>query len=228
MQHTRFTRPHPVTLALIGVALLQSSMALAQTWYVVPSAEIPVRRGIGTEYKIIAIAPDGTEVELLSEQDGWAQIRLPEGKEGWLPKRYLHDTPPPYQQVTLLEEEKKVLLDETSSLQQQLDELTAINERTAGELSSCIARRDSINDQYETLQHDAATTMETKERLIEAEQQVATLEARLSELEQENRSLKKDGAMRWFLAGGGVLLVGWILGVLFSSRSSKRRSSLLS
>jgi len=48
----------------------------------------------------------------------------------------------------------------------------------------------------------------------------------MAALQEENYTLTKDNSINWFLAGGGVLLVGMFIGRL-SSASRKRKSSLL-
>ncbi len=210
------------TVLILAVAL----PVTAQTLFVVPSSEIPIRKGMGTEYRIIAMAPDGTEVELIQENEGWSFVRMENGKEGWLPSRFLNDTPPPFQQLDRLTKEKTALEEENSRLQVQLEELTAINSQSAGELTTCITQRDSISSKYKNLREDAANALETKKRLEKTEKQLQQLQATIKTLHQTNNKLQKDQTLRWFLAGSGVLLTGWLLGLLFG-RSKRRRSSLL-
>jgi hypothetical protein len=52
------------------------------------------------------------------------------------------------------------------------------------------------------------------------------LQANLQNIQQQNEDLRRKTALTWFLAGGGVLLAGWIIG-LITCRSKKRRPSLL-
>ncbi|MGA7278512.1 MAG: hypothetical protein WBW79_11280, partial [Desulfocapsaceae bacterium] len=68
--------------------------------------------------------------------------------------------------------------------------------------------------------------IQTKEDLKQAQARLVDLQAQLSTVQQENEGLAKSQTLKWFLAGGGVLFLGWIIG-LFSGRSRKKRSSLL-
>ena len=216
-------------LAACTVALLVFSASLnavAQTLYVKPSSEITLRRGQGTDFKIIAVVRDGTAVELLLEENEWAQVRLPEGKEGWVLRRYLSETPPLGQQLEQLEQEKAVLTRATETLQQRLDETNAEKDRIDREYQLCLAEHSDISDKYMTLQDDTADVVQTKEDLKQAQARLVDLQAQLSTVQQENEGLAKSQTLKWFLAGGGVLFLGWIIG-LFSGRSRKKRSSLL-
>ena len=60
---------------------LLSSDLFAADWHVIPSAEVPVRRGQGTEYKIIAVIEDGTKVSFLDENEDWAKITNKKGRQ---------------------------------------------------------------------------------------------------------------------------------------------------
>ncbi len=215
--------------AACTVALLVFSASLnavAQTLYVKPSSEITLRRGQGTDFKIIAVVRDGTAVELLSEENEWAQVRLPEGKEGWVLRRYLSETPPLGQQLEQLEQEKAALTRATETLQQRLDETNAEKDRIDREYQLCLTEHSDISDKYMTLQDDTADVVQTKEDLKQAQARLVDLQAQLSTVQQENEGLAKSQTLKWFLAGGGVLFLGWIIG-LFSGRSRKKRSSLL-
>lgn len=211
------------------VALLVLSATLnaaAQILYVKPSSEITLRRGQGTDFKIIAVVRDGTAVEILSEENDWAQVRLPDGKEGWVLRRYLSETPPLGQQLEQLEQEKAALTSTSEALQQRLDETTAEKDRIDREYQLCLAEHSDISDKYLTLQSDTADVIQTKENLTQAEARLVDLQAQLTAVQQKNAGLAKSQTLKWFLAGGGVLFLGWIIG-LFSGRSRKKRSSLL-
>ncbi len=56
--------------------------------------------------------------------------------------------------------------------------------------------------------------------------EIKELKQQLLILSQENTSLKEDQRTNWFLAGGGTLVIGWLLG-LISCHTKKRKPSLL-
>ena len=110
---------------IVLISLLAAVTGWAENLYVKPSSEITMRRGMGTDFKIIAVLKDGTPVELLAEADDWAQVRLESGKEGWVLRRFLSATPPLGQQGEQLQREKEVLTETTQSLKNRVDQLTA-------------------------------------------------------------------------------------------------------
>jgi len=219
----------PVVFLLIGLflgATLVYPDVTTAGWTVKPSAEVPLRRGMGSEYKIIAVLTDGTPVTILEEKEGWARVSLDNGKQGWILKRYLSDQPPLAEQVARLQEEKAQLEEQLAQTRQQVQALTMANGQSGRELTDCLAERDEIRASYAKLQRDTADVVKTKQELAQARTRIAADKKKISELGIENAALKKNSAMMWFLAGSGVLLLGWLIG-LVSCRSKKRRNSLL-
>ncbi len=204
-----------------------SSDLFAADWHVIPSAEVPVRRGQGTEYKIIAVIEDGTKVSFVEEKEDWAKIRLESGKEGWIPKRYLSNEKPLKNQIADLEQNKALLENKLEETDARLTELLQVHNLTEQELTACMAERDGTKADYQSLQQDTADVVETKEKLTATEKELSEMRIQLTDTQLENTALKKNSALIWFLAGSCVLLIGWFIGLLTGKKNKKRRSSLL-
>ena len=204
---------------VLCLTLIITNAARARTLFVAPSSEVPLRVAPDSKRRIVAILSDGAQVDLLTVEGDWAQVRTARGKEGWILKRYLSSSPPLKDQVNALTAENK-------QLKKKLKELMASERSSSSERDSCISQRDEITRKYENLKIEAADAINTKKllqkttrELNQAKQEVALLKSQLEDTVNNER-------LKWFLAGGGVLLTGWILGVLFRKRG-RRRSSLL-
>jgi SH3 domain protein len=200
--------------------------AAADIRFVSPSIEVPVRRGQGTEYKILKLVKDGDRVELLKVNDAWAQVKVGSGTIGWMPKRFLSTEAPPLKQVEMLRAENEQLKARETERETELTGLKDLQSSTGGELSACIAERDTIQAQYQTLQADTADVIALKNKMTATAREIEEVRATLQSVEQQNTELKRKTAVTWFMAGGGVLLIGWIIG-LITCRSRKKRPSLL-
>ncbi|MCL5039479.1 MAG: SH3 domain-containing protein [Firmicutes bacterium] len=53
------------------------------------ASRLNVRSGPGTEYNIITTLDYGTRVTILSYTDAWAKIKLADGTEGYVARRYV-------------------------------------------------------------------------------------------------------------------------------------------
>lgn len=196
------------------------------TVYVKPSTEVAVRRGKGTEFKIIAFVKDGTTVLLLEEDGSYARVRLPNAKEGWMLTRFLSEDPPLEQLVVSLQQENEKVIKREAELRQELGELSEALDTTNSELSITLTEKDSAVEDYAKLERDTADVVKIKSELEDTLKSNEQLTEKLAVVELENDNLSKDKKLYWFLAGGGVLLLGMLLGRM-PGPSRKRKSSLM-
>ncbi len=221
----------------ICLATVLSSSLNAETQYVIPTAEIPVRRGQGNDYKIVALVSDGAEVEVLERGESYSLVRLANEKEGWILTRFLSDNPPLTEVVAALTSENEALklqqqqsgeklAEQQQQSSQTLEELSQKLADTELRLEATTAEKEAITASFEKLQKDTANVVEIKQNLTTTLNENKSIKQTLATLTRENEELKSDDRINWFLAGGGVLLLGIIIGKI-TNRSRKRKPSLL-
>ena len=217
---------HVFPLGLLFLITVLCVIASADQRYVRPNIDVPLRRGQGNKYKILKLVKSGELVELLKEGNSWAKIQLSNGTIGWLPKQFLSLEAPPLQLVKILRKDNERLQEREKQLTLELNKLKELQVNTGGELSTCIARRDKFEADYIRLQEDTSDIVAINKKMAETQKQIDTVQAAMHTVELQNNELKRKTAVTWFLAGGGVLFAGWIIG-LITCRSRRRRSSLL-
>ncbi len=219
--------PSHLTILLVSCFLIftASSNGFCEILYVKPSAEVPIRSGQGNEYKILSIVPDGVKVELLEEDAPWARILTEGGTEGWMLKRYLSPDKPLVKFVIDLEDKNELLEKKNTELNDKLNQITTAFSQSDKALEICQKERDELQQKFKTLQQDTADVMKIKKDMAATNQEIQEVRQTLIALEQENRDLRKNTALKWFSAGGLVLFVGWIIGMM-TGRTRKRKSSL--
>jgi SH3 domain protein len=173
-----------------------------------------LRTGKGIEYRIIALLKDGSQVEILEDERDWAKVRTENKSEGWILKRYLSSSSP------------LKLKTQSSGTNKQLEEILEAKNQCEQDLEACILEKEQIKNAYNKLKQDAADVVYIKESLSKAEKELQELKHEYALLEEENKQLRDSNKIKWFLAGGGILVVGWIIG-LITTRQRKRRPSLL-
>lgn len=205
--------------------LLVPAAALSQTMYVTDLMEITMRTGKGLDRKIVAMPKSGQRVEVLKSEEDWTRVRLSNGKEGWVLSRFLTFSEPKFLALEKLEKKYRGLTQQVKVLVEENEELKTENQRLGSELKTRNNEINRLKTSYETLKNEASNFMELKasherstEKLQEVSRKAATLESELS-------SIRKQQNIRWFLAGAGVLMVGFLVG--FSSKKQRKRSSLL-
>jgi len=215
-----------MTLTVFFFFMTLAMPVYAYSLYVAPSSEVPLRTGKNGQKKIIAVLSDGTRVELLKEENAWALVRTAGGKEGWMLRRYLTETPPPRTQVETLKKKNQALREKYNKLKEELAQISASGSDFKKQLTKCIAERDSLKTRYQQLKQDAANVVQTRKLLTETQKKLSQANEQLISLKQRVNNMEANSNVKWFLAGGGVLLAGWLLGLL-SGRKKRRKPSLL-
>lgn len=210
----------------IGTMVFTSINVVAGSLYVAPTAELAIRRGQGTEFKIVAMVKNGARVEVIEETEHYKKVRLTSGKEGWMLARFLTPDPPLDSVVAKLREEKSKWQEKSSAINQKIEELTLTLTTTQEELKNLRNEREELGHDYETLQRDTADVVQIKQDLERTAGENTTLLEKLAVIEGQYNALKKDSNMYWFLAGAGVLVAGIVLGKM-PGPSRRRKSSLL-
>jgi SH3 domain protein len=134
-----------LTLALSGTShgARQVSLYVSDT-----TVEANLRSGIDADQRIIAMLRPGTQVTLLREERGWAEVTLQDGRRGWILKRYLADRPPWMVTAQQLEGENHKLREQLKGLGGNQQELTQENDRLKKEVEETRKRVEEMERAY--------------------------------------------------------------------------------
>ncbi|BEQ16378.1 TIGR04211 family SH3 domain-containing protein [Desulfoferula mesophila] len=210
-----------IVTAIVLAVLLAAAPALAQeTVYVTDQLRITVRSGPSTGNKVIAMAETGDKMAMLgSNPDGWTQVRLADGKEGWVLTRFMQKERPAKLRLAELDPANK---DQANRLEQMQQE----NQTLKKDLADTQAKLAELQARYDKLSTDAADVMALKDRHQKLQAQFDAQSAQNTELVVENKSLKFSSNLKWFLAGAGVLIIGWLMGLALHRRKKRWNSSI--
>ena len=204
---------------------LFSGNVYAESMYVKDVLRLPLRTGNSTEYKIIAVIESGLQVEVLQTQEDWTQVRLPSGKEGWVQSRYLSAEPTSKIKLEQLEIRHKNLTAQAATLLEENTKLKREKRKLNAELADNQTTLNKISKDFDSLKADSAEFLNLKTKYDATAVELAEKTKKLAILEEELSKLELYNYIKWFLAGSGVLLVGFIVG--FSAKRQRRRPSLL-
>ncbi len=202
--------------AFLAFALFFSmtTAAHAETLYIVDQIKLPMRTGQSTSHSIVRMLPSGMAVEVLEEgKDGYTHIRTPGAKDGWILTRYLMKMPAARDRLeaaeikvtkyNALNEEKKAVEEEHARLQVENSKL----EKELAFIRKTSAQALAMADENKALKMQAE----------EAEQA-------LEGLRQETKDIKSGASQKWFMLGGGAILLGIILGLILPGLRRRKRS----
>ena len=216
-------------LVLFFVLLFWVQPVFAKTHYITDIVKITLRTGPGVDHRVMAMVKSGQPVEVIRPDDEWTLIRLPDGKEGWVLSRLLSTETP----VVVLYDQLK---EKYEALEKKMKAPSEIIQRLENEKTELAARLEAEKQAHEATKAagPAARDPEADRALEKLKQEYNQLSQRYAQLEKQvsAKSKKKglfgflDERMIWFLIGGAVLLVGFLLGSI--AKRGRRRSTIYS
>lgn len=212
-------------LILLLTLWLPGTGNTAETLYVSDTTlEANLRSGTSQENRIIGMLRPGTKVTLTSEQDGWAEVTLEDGRTGWILRRYLSERPPWRETAERLQTENEQLRTKLNKIRTEYQQMMQKSGELQKKMDSQQGELLSVQSDYEELKKSSTNYLNLKMAYENLQNEARQTKAKLDELEKGYGKLKTSRALRWFLSGAGVLILGWIIGSSMA-RIRRRRSS---
>ena len=210
---------------LLLLLCLFSASAYAETMYVSDMLKLTLRTGPSIENKILAVIDSGQVMEVFEFGDEWARVQLPNGKEGWVLSRYLTSAETNNIKLERLEAKHKNLMVQAAELLEENNRLQAENQKISTEFAANQKQLDEARTDYETLKAEASEFLILKTKFERAASQLTEKTAKLEKLEEQLSRLETSTYIKWFLAGSGVLILGFLIGI--STKRQHRRPALV-
>ena len=213
-------------LVFIGFFLtFFSTTVLAERMYVTDLIKLTLRSGPSTEYKILAVVESGQTVEVLQPGEDWSMVKLANEKEGYVLSRYLIPEPTNGVRLERLQVKHKALTQQSTALLEENSKLREENKRLKSTLKSTDNSLKKVEGDFKELKAGSAEFLTLKTKFKTVSEQLTKQTDKANKLEKDLSKVELNQYIKWFLAGSGVLLVGFIVG--FSARRQRRRPSLL-
>ena len=202
-------KPYQCLLMILFGMLAFAGPAFAENMYVASVTEISLRTGPSVDNKIIAMLKTGSKLEIIEFNTDWSQVRIDNGKSGWVLSRFITPKKPEILLLDELKEKNQTLLSKIAQLEED-------NKSLVAKTASLIELEEKLNK----LQQDSADFLKLEAKYNAVIQENEAQKAVIEKLETSMDSEPK----LWFLIGPGVFIVGLFFGL--SSRKKKRTSLL--
>ena len=192
--------------------------------YVSDKFEITLRTGPGVDRKIISLIRSGQQLEILTGGDEWAQVRLPNEREGWVLTRYITKTQPSAMVIKKLKARIESLVEKNSRIAELNSEFKQENKVLKGDVQVNQQKLKIVNQDFVNLKKNSSGYIKLKTKYDDMLKKLKEATEKADKFEDETLLLSRNKNIKWFLGGAGVLLLGFIIG--FSSKRRPSRSSL--
>jgi SH3 domain protein len=185
---------------LIGVLALLPLAAMAETAYVTDNLRLGIHEAADTSGRAFQMLESGQAMEILSRDRNYANVRLPDGTEGWVKNAYLVDDKPA----------KLIVAETIAERDALLAELAAAKQSFAAPAATIDALRSDV------AQFDA--------QLAEANTMIEELQSQNASYQGLKEEYKGSLPLSWVAAAALVCLIaGFLLAMWWVDRSSRRR-----
>ena len=179
--------------ALLALLALLPVVAAAETAYVTDNLRLGLHQAADTSDRAFRTLESGQELEILSRDRNYANVRLPEGVQGYVKAAYL-----------VSEKPAKLIVQETMAERDQLQvDLEQLRQQFAGPAATIDALEQEVTGLKNQLDDSEA-------RVLELDEQNASLRGRQAQYKNSLPIVWVAGAIGVCLVGGFVLGLWWV------------------
>lgn len=149
---------------LIGLLVLLPFLAAAETAYVTDNLRLGLHAAEDTSDRAFRFLESGQAMEILVRDRNYANVRLPDGAEGWVKSAYLVDEKPAKLIVAETMAERDALSAELESTRQAFAEPAAALERLQSEVGDLTSRLEDAQGEITALREENASIQGMKEQ----------------------------------------------------------------
>ena len=216
-----------VVLTALLSAYIAGPVYAADVKYITDQFEVTMRSGTSTSNSIVRMLGSGEPVTVLEEDlvSQYTLVETTDNKKGYVLSRFLMDIPAARQSLQELKvsfEQQRVRIDEQSSEIAELNQSLAQEKSDNQALKKTLQASESELSEVRTAAQDTLNILEQNKQLQTVVDQLREEKAQLTEINAElNDSTKLD----WFVRGGAVSLIAFVVGIVVTRIRWKKQDS---
>ena len=213
-------------LGFLFLALGIAALAEAETRYVTDRAQVELRRGPSTEYRILRYLEAGDRVEVLEQNEqGFSRVKVgDQDTEGWVPTASLVAEPIARERLVVAERSLASARERVTTLESQNQTLTRDLMTARTELEQARTNHGAVSRELADLRTAAANVVEIRDDNTSLHERLGQRDREVAQLTADNARLSARNNQNWFVVGAAVLLGGIVIGLVAPMLRRKRRS----
>lgn len=207
--------------------LLAAGNVQAETMYVKDVLFVPVRSGEGSQYRVVHQGlRSGTPLEVVeqNEDTGYSRIRFGDDKEGYIQTQYLTNEPIAEDRLAQAESNLEEARDNLETARSELDETQTELSQTREEKQQLESELNEVTEELERIKSVSENAINLEKRNTELREARQELQKEVEVLSTENQRLKDSRESSYLLTGGGLVIAGILIAVIFPLLKPSRKS----
>lgn len=212
---------------LLLLCLCGLGQALSETRYITDIAQIELRKGESTRYKILRYLTSGEAVEELSmnKRTGYSRVLTKDGTSGYILTRQLQDERGARDRLSATEARLAELQKAPDQLAVKLSQLRSAHEKLTTDHAALEQEKERLEEELAAIKYASINLVAITKERSDLRKRVADLTGQVADLQQKNRDLKNETNQRWFLIGAGVVTGAILIGLVLPHLRFRRRKS---
>jgi SH3 domain protein len=215
--------------ALLVLIYLSASNPLyaLETGYITDEFEVTMRSGTSTSNQIVRMLRSGEAVTILEEDlaSQYSLVQTSGGKQGYVLSRFLMDIPAAKQTLGELEaryaKQQQRLQAQTTAVT-ELKQMLGLEKADNDTLKSTLQASEQELTEIRTVAQDTLNILEQNKQLQTVVEQLRQDKAQLSET---NAELSDTSQIDWFIRGGALSLIAFVIGIVVTRIRWKKQDA---
>lgn len=216
-----------LVLSALLYACVAGPLSAADTRYITDEFEVTMRSGTSTSNSIVRMLRSGEPVNVLEDDlaSQYSLVETDDGKKGYVLSRFLMQIPAARQS---LQELKVSFEEQRSRIDSQSSEISELNQALSQEQSDNQALKETLRASEQELTEVREAAQDTLNILEQNKRLQTTLDLLREEkaqLTEVNAELSDSTKLDWFVRGGAVSLIAFVVGILVTRIRWKKQDS---
>ena len=216
-----------LALALLTMMSVgNTDIVQAEERYITDIVYVPLRAGPGNEYRILHRGlRTGTRMTVLEADAGnsYSKVSMSDGTEGFILSQYLVSQTPARERLPKEQEKNKQLNTELAKLRVELKQKESELSTKSTDLKNTTRMLDEKTTELVALREATADPLALDRRNKQLMEENLRLKNNLEVIQAENTQLVRNNSIRWYLYGGGTILIGILLGLFLPMVRFKKK-----
>ncbi|MDH3221557.1 MAG: TIGR04211 family SH3 domain-containing protein [Gammaproteobacteria bacterium] len=199
----------------------------AETKYITDEFEVTMRSGTSTANSIVRMLRSGEAVTVIDEDlpSQYSLVETAGGKQGYVLSRFLMDIPAARERLQQLEASYEQQQSRVAEQTSRINELNQALEREKNDNQALKTTLRASEQELATVRDAAQDTLNILEQNKRLQTVVEQLREEKAQLTEVNAELSDSTRLDWFVRGGAVSLIAFVVGIVVTRIRWRKQDS---